>query len=127
MNDRILSAEQAYEKIKEKTLIMLDIRRPHEWQQTGIAEGAIPLSMEDSDFLNKLEEIIGLDKPKPIAIICAAGGRSARVAQSLYGSGYDDVFDVSEGMSGGPNGLGWIYKKLPLSPYVAESHTETKI
>lgn len=114
MNDRILSSEQAFEKSNNGSLILVDIRRKDEWQATGIAQGAIALTMDDAEFMKTIDTLTHHDKNKPIAIICAAGGRSARVCQALHAQGYNFVFDVSEGMNGGPYGEGWLHKKLPI-------------
>ena len=57
--------------------------------------------MSDSNFIGKLEELTS-NKDHPVAVICAAGGRYARVAQALHQEGYNFVYDVAEGMVGGP-------------------------
>lgn len=119
MNDRVLSCEQAFEKVKNGSLILIDIRRVDEWQTTGIAQGAVALTMDDADFMKTLTTVTHDNKNQPIAIICAAGGRSARVCQALHSQGYNFIFDVSEGMNGGQYGIGWIQKNLPITPYAA--------
>jgi rhodanese-related sulfurtransferase len=117
MKDRVLSSEQAFEKLNSGSLILLDIRRPDEWQKTGVAKGAITLTMDNPLFLSILENVTGNDKNKSVGIICAAGGRSARVCQALQSQGYNFIFDVSEGMNGGAFGDGWLSKNLPVVQY----------
>ncbi len=119
MNDRILSSEHALEKTKNGSLILLDIRRVDEWQTTGIPQGAVALTMDNPLFMQTLEDLTNHDKNKPIAIICAAGGRSARVCQALQSQGYNFIFDVAEGVNGGQNGIGWLNKNLPTVAYTA--------
>ncbi|MFT6071688.1 MAG: rhodanese-related sulfurtransferase [Alphaproteobacteria bacterium] len=119
MKDRTLTSEQAFEKAQNNTLLLIDIRRIDEWQATGIGKGAVALTMDDADFLKKLQDLTANDTTKPIGIICAAGGRSARVCQALHDQGYDFVFDVAEGMNGGPQGDGWIHKNIPIVAYDA--------
>jgi rhodanese-related sulfurtransferase len=81
--------------------------------------GAVALTMDNPDFMQTLETLTNLDKNKPIAIICAAGGRSVRVCQALQSEGYNFVFDVAEGVNGGQYGIGWVQKNLPLVAYDA--------
>ena len=119
MKDRILSSEQAFEKSNDKSLILIDIRRTDEWQKTGIPQTAIALTMDNPDFMQTLENLTNNDKNKPLAIICAAGGRSARMCQILQSEGYNFIFDVAEGVSGGQFGIGWIQKNLPVVAYGA--------
>ena len=117
MKDRILSSEQALGKINDGSLILLDIRRIDEWKTTGIGKGAVPLTMDDQNFMQTLKTLTNNDTNKGIGIICAAGGRSARICQALSEQGYDFVYDISEGMSGGPYGVGWLHKNLPIVTY----------
>lgn len=116
-NDRILSSEIALEKANQNDIILIDVRRPDEWNSTGIPQKSYPICMSDEDFLGKVAQITGYNQDTPIAIICAAGGRSARVVNALCEQGYNFVYDVSEGMMGGANGAGWINKGLPVTPY----------
>lgn len=117
MSDRIITAKQAFEKASDGSLILIDIRRLDEWQKTGIGQGANALNMDDPEFLDKLNTLTAGNKDKAVGIICAAGGRSARVCQALDAQGYNFVYDVSEGMNGGPNGDGWVYQQLPTIDY----------
>jgi rhodanese-related sulfurtransferase len=117
MKDRILSCEQAFEKSSNESLILIDIRRIDEWQKTGVPKGAVALTMDNPEFMTILQDITGNDKNKPIGIICAAGGRSARMCQLLNNQGYNFVFDIAEGVNGGQYGIGWLAKQLPLVDY----------
>lgn len=118
MKDRILSCEQALEKATDGSMIFIDIRRIDEWQTTGIPKGAVALTMDNPDFITRLQDLTHNDTDKPIGIICAAGGRSARMCQILQTQGYNVVFDISEGVNGGPHGKGWLEKQLPLVAYI---------
>lgn len=55
----------------------------------------------------------------PIALICAVGNRSAFLQGWLRKAGFENVFDVSEGMIGGRLGAGWIKSGLPLRRWAA--------
>ena len=82
-SDQILTPEQAHEKSKNKEIILIDIRQPKEWQETGVSPYAHTIEMNDSDFLGKVKTLTNSNKDIPLAIICAAGGRSARVCEAL--------------------------------------------
>lgn len=111
----IISAQTAYEKAKTGEIILIDIRQPMEWQQTGVGENATPLTMHQSGqtFFKQLEAITQNDKSKPIALICAVGGRSGFLQPHLKKAGYTNVYNVAEGMLGSKYGAGWLKAHLP--------------
>ncbi|MEY8828002.1 rhodanese-like domain-containing protein [Sedimentitalea sp. XS_ASV28] len=117
---RSISVEQAHELASRGELVLIDIRRPEEWKRTGIPAGASPLDMRRPDFQATLAEIADADRSRPIALICARGVRSARMAQALSAAGYTDIIDVPEGMLGSAAGPGWLASNLPVTP-IAET------
>lgn len=110
----IISALDAEAGIADGTLIVLDIRSPEEWAETGVAEGAWPVSMHVSDFGLRLQQILAKHPPERIALICATGGRSAYIADALAENGITGVIDISEGMMGNPRGPGWIARGMAV-------------
>ena len=48
-----------------------------------------------------------------MALICAGGVRSARLANRLDAAGLGPILDVPEGMEGSAAGPGWIKSGLP--------------
>ena len=111
---KVMTAPQAQEAARKKEIVFLDIRSPEEWAETGIATTANPVSMHRPGFLKKLNKLVGGDKSKAVALICATGGRSSYLQKELAKYGYTNVISVSEGMVGGPNGKGWIPRGLPV-------------
>ena len=109
----VMTAPQAHKAAMDKKLVFIDIRTKEEWQKTGIATSAHPVSMHQKGFLQKLDKLIGGDKSKKIALICATGSRSAYIQGELIKRGYSNAISVAEGMLGGPNGKGWIPRGLP--------------
>ncbi|CTQ50640.1 rhodanese-like domain-containing protein [Jannaschia donghaensis] len=95
-------------------ILLIDIRRPDEWQATGIAEGARPLDMRRDDFLAALGDYSDGDLDRPIALICARGVRSDRVSARLQAAGFTNVIDIPEGMLGSSAGPGWLERGLPV-------------
>ena len=110
----ILSAPQVEAALEANDLILIDIRTPEEWAETGIAQGAWPVSMHNASFPQELSVLIDKFGADRIAMICATGGRTGYVASVLKANGFDDIHDVSEGMLGNPNGPGWIARGMPL-------------
>ncbi len=109
-----LDADTAYQRTKAGELLLIDIRQPEEWTATGSPDGAHRLDMGRPDFFDALSDLAGNDRSCPIALICASGGRSARMANALTDHGYSQVLDVSEGMLGSSSGPGWLARGLPV-------------
>lgn len=95
-------------------IVLLDIRSREEWAESGVAEGAWPVSMHEDDFAQRLQAILQRYDPSQIGLICATGGRSNYVAQVLQQNGVAGVVNVSEGMFGNTHGAGWIARGLPV-------------
>ncbi len=110
----IWSAEETLSAVQNDEVLLLDIRRPNEWEKTGLAEGALPVSMHDPEFGKNLQAILTKFSGKPIAMICATGGRTEYVTGILAKNGLTGVIDVSEGMMGNQRGKGWLAKDLPI-------------
>ena len=108
-----LSVTRAHARAVEGSLTLIDIRRPDEWARTGVGEGAHPLDMRRDDFTEALARLVP-DRDAPIALICARGVRSARMANRLAEAGFTSVINVPEGMEGSGAGPGWLGTGLPV-------------
>lgn len=109
-----MSVSMAHNRSQAGQLFLVDIRRPSEWEQTGVAKHASKISMHQSGFLDHIAALTGGDKSAPVALICARGNRSTHMINLLEKNGYSNVFNVKEGMFGSPEGAGWLAKGLPL-------------
>src|SRR5690606_35515362 len=118
--DVILTAAEADRMSRDGEAVLVDIRGPDEWRRTGVAASAATVSIHEPDFLRKLDEATGGDRDRPVALICATGGRSSAILPQLRQIGFSRVMDVAEGMIGGQAGPGWIAAGLPLKPYREE-------
>jgi rhodanese-related sulfurtransferase len=112
-----MTAEEAYSEIGAGKMVLVDVRTPAEWKDTGIAPGAVTLSMGSKDFAKKLKEIVEANPGKKIGLICASGGRSTAVQKQMEKLGIGDAVDISEGMKGNGSAPGWIARGLPVKPY----------
>ncbi len=114
---QVLSAEEAYKQAQAGKILLIDIRDPQEWRETGVPRGAYLISLSDRSFLKKLVNLTAGDKTAPIAVICATGSRSSWLQKQLKRLGYRNVIDVSEGMIGNRRGVGWLRKGLPVDKW----------
>ena len=94
--------------------LLIDVRTPAEWAQTGVPVTAHTVSIEDPDFLSTIERLTKGDKDRKIAFICRSGNRSAKARDRLLAAGYTNVTSIAGGVSGTE---GWIDADLPVRPY----------
>ena len=114
-----LSVQEAHELAVRGDILLVDIRRPDEWNRTGIGEGAVPIDMRRKDFIAALETALGARADRPVALICARGVRSRRLTAGLLDAGLTNIVDVPEGMLGSGAGPGWLKSDLPTIPYAS--------
>lgn len=117
---KTLTAPDAAEALKQGRMVLVDIRQPEEWKQTGVAEGARLIPMRHPEggrgLVRDLLAAAGGKADAPIALICRTGNRSAATAAALAEAGFTNLHDVSEGMAGSKAGPGWIKRGLPMTP-----------
>ena len=124
----IWSAKDAHDALKNDLIRLVDVRSREEWADTGVAQGAWPISLHEDRFPERLFAAKTLADGRPVALICATGGRSGYVMRSLREAGYSGFIDVSEGMLGSSRGPGWIASAFPtVSAEVALSELPTEL
>ncbi len=106
---REIDAAQAQQLAEAGQITLVDIRRPDEWADTGTGAGALPIDMRDTDFVAQLTVAVDGNRDAPIALICARGVRSARLANELSAAGFTQIINVPEGMTG------WVARGLPVT------------
>ncbi len=109
----VMGVEQARNAANNKSMILVDIRRPEEWRESGVGDVAHPLDMTDPGFVRDLMKLRNANPAAQLGLICATGARSRALASYLVRNGLKDVVDVSAGMHGRG---GWLAKKLPVKP-----------
>jgi rhodanese-related sulfurtransferase len=84
---------------QEAGALIVDIRGPSEWQQSGVLPGARLITFDRLDsFLSALRPHL---KPgKPVALICASGARTAQAKRLLDGKLDVPVINIKGGMMG---------------------------
>lgn len=115
-------------KIMEyKDEVVLDVRTPGEYE-SGHIKDALNINWNGSNFE---QEVLKLDKDKPVFVYCQAGGRSAAAANKLSQMGFTQVYDLEGGImnwtrSGMPtsNENEKILKGMTMDEYHAELNTD---
>ena len=114
-----ISVAEAHSRATSGDLVLVDIRAPKEWAQSGVpASGQLITMYQRGDqFLAAVKKATGGDTSKPVALICATGVRSLRLQSALRQAGYKNVINVLGGMFGTSKNKGWINAGLPVSKW----------
>lgn len=114
----LLSPHDALAEAETRQVMIIDIRNAPEWAWTGVARGAARASWwqvrGEDGFLDDVLAIVGNDRSRAIALICARGVRSRAATAYLKSQGFTNVRDIGEGMLGSAAGPGWLKRKLPM-------------
>ena len=101
------------ESLLESGIKLIDIRRPEEWQQTGVVDGSIRSTAFDQQgrflesFMETLQQTVEPDER--FALICRTGNRTAALSNWLATrGGYPNVLNVRDGITD------WIAEQRPV-------------
>lgn len=112
-----VAAPDAWSQAQAGQLTLIDIRRPDEWKQTGVAKGALEINMAHpqgaAGFVKQVEAELGGDKHAPVGLICRTGNRTTQMQKVLTDAGFTNVVHIKEGMAGSGAGPGWLARGLP--------------
>jgi rhodanese-related sulfurtransferase len=89
-----LSVSEFASKIKENSVILIDVRTPAEFA-TGHISGATNIDFESGTFS---EEIQKLDKTKTYAVYCRSGNRSGQATALMEKEGFISLYNLSGGV-----------------------------
>ena len=97
----------------ESGIKLIDIRRPEEWQQTGVVDGSIKSTAFDREgqFLKSFMEMLKktVQPDEEFAVICRTGNRTANLSNWLVTrGGYRNVLNVQDGITS------WIKEERPV-------------
>ena len=115
-----LDAGEAHSLSLSHDLIIVDIRRASEWRKTGMPATSHGISLQNflkkvrKDFTKDIMNLVDGDLQRPIALICATGGRSAYASGMLREAGFSQVYNIGEGMLGNGAQPGWVARNLPI-------------
>jgi rhodanese-related sulfurtransferase len=112
-----LTPAQAYEMMRAGEAELIDIRHPREWQQTGIAKGALLVEMIDpkmaGEFAAQVRMAVDGKTDTHVILICRTDRRTSLMQAALKRLGFE-VYHVSGGMLGRFGAPGWIASGLPV-------------
>lgn len=111
-----MSPRQAYEHVAAGKAVLVDIRTPEEWKETGVPQGAVRLDMTDPGFVGKLDALRKANPGKDIALICRTANRTGQVQRELSTRGWTNLINVRGGIAGRPPERGWKADGLPMAP-----------
>ena len=107
-----ISNAQLADKL-ESGVKLIDIRRPEEWQETGIVDGSIRSTAFDAQgrflqsFVDELKKTV--QPGDEFIVICRTGNRTAALSNWLVTrAGYKNVLNVQDGITS------WIDEKRPV-------------
>jgi rhodanese-related sulfurtransferase len=120
---RFMEVREANARAKKGDIVLVDVRRPSEWRASGVpASGyAITMHQNAASFVKQLLAATGGRRDRPLALICATGGRTTWLQPQLRKAGFTNLFNVTEGMYGSRYGAGWLRKRLPVRKWTGAS------
>ncbi|MFO1155166.1 MAG: rhodanese-like domain-containing protein [Rhodospirillales bacterium] len=99
-------------RLRDEGVAIVDVRRPDEWQSTGVIPGSTLITAFEADgqlvpgFVARVDDAVG--ENRPLALICRSGNRSGLAARLLMdGPGHRQLYNVAGGIgawsaAGGP-------------------------
>lgn len=106
MSTLIDLAPKEVEKLIDKGVVMIDVRRPEEWQHTGVIKNAYKMTFFDMfgncdvpSWLADFEKLVKT-KDQQFILICAHANRTRTIGNFLIQNhGYTNVAHLSGGMA----------------------------
>ena len=89
----LLTVAEFAQLIEEKSVQLIDVRTASEFND-GAIKNSINIDYYEDNFK---ENMLQLDKNKPLAIYCRSGGRSGKAAKMLKELGFMEVYDLKGG------------------------------
>lgn len=108
-----ISDKEALQRQQAGQMIIVDVRTPPEWAETGVPQDAITVDMQDPAFVQKMVELRLANPDLEIGFMCRSSNRSSQVQKALSQAGFDRVYSIVGGMSGNGEATGWIADGLP--------------
>ncbi len=83
-----VTPEEATRRVSQGKAVLVDVREPAEWAETGVAAPAILLPMSDFNGQQKLwKPFLENNRGKELILYCRSGRRSGAVAEKLAEQG----------------------------------------
>ena len=97
---KIVTAEEVQEITKMEDVQLIDVRTPEEYEEGHLANS------QNIDYYSDTfeEEIMKLDKSKPVLVYCKSGNRSGKCTKKMEEAGFVKIYDMEGGI------VEWKYK-----------------
>ena len=101
---KVISTSEMQSLLKMDEVQLVDVRTPEEFAE-GYIENAQNIDISSSTFD---EDILKLDKEKPVIVYCHSGRRSADCSEKMKSAGFKKIYDLEGGISQ------WKHEGLPV-------------
>ena len=91
----VVSTQEMQALLKMGQVQLVDVRTPLEFK-SGYIDNAQNIDFQSPTFA---QDILELDKDKPVILYCRSGGRSAKCAEKLQQAGFTKIYDLEGGIS----------------------------
>ncbi|MEE9375111.1 MAG: rhodanese-like domain-containing protein [Rhizobiaceae bacterium] len=105
---QVITPPEIHSKQCAGELLIIDVRQPNEWHQTGIPAGSHGITHGAPDFVTKVKTLAANNPDCKIALSCLSGMRTKAAVKQLSDAGVTDLYIVQGGL------LAWAKYKLPL-------------
>lgn len=103
-----INCAQAFQELNDNALVLIDVRTPGEWADTGVPAKAKCKTLQDRDFADYVKSCRTAAKHLPIAFFCLSGARSSKAAELARKAGVENIQIVRGGVEA------WRKAGLPL-------------
>ena len=95
LENKVVSPEEMQVLLQLDNVQLVDVRTPEEYKEGFIANA------QNIDFYSATfnQDILKLDKEKPVILYCKSGRRSANCAKKMKDAGFKKVYDLEGGIS----------------------------
>jgi rhodanese-related sulfurtransferase len=104
-----ITPQQAHQEVSSGNLVLIDVREPNEWADTGCAENASRIALQNHNFVEEVLHLVNNDKNASIAVSCKSGMRGDQAVKRLKAANFTNVVNVEGGI------LKWISEQLPVN------------
>lgn len=91
----LITAEEMESILEQEDVQIIDVRTPEEYEQMHIVNA----QNIDSESPTFDEDIVKLDREKPVILYCKGGTRSAKCAKKMEDAGFEKIYDLEGGLS----------------------------
>lgn len=84
-----LAPTEAARRVATGQAVLVDVREPDEWAQTGVVAGAVPLALSDLRGERRdWKPFLAAHQDRELILYCRSGNRSGQAAALLAAEGY---------------------------------------